>query len=98
MRSIGIVLLGASIYEHHSDFGNSRFANSAREFRKLCTDRKLIAEGFPKVLNLFDKTHSPSDTTTRISEFLSGDFEYIIIYYCGHGDYPRKGYRVFLRN
>ena len=97
MRRIGVIILGASVYDHHPDFCNSRFENSAREFRKLFADRRVIAEGASKFLYLYDKNHSPSETTKRISEFLDAAFEYVVIYYCGHGDLPRKGYRVFLR-
>ena len=100
MRRIGIVILGASIYDNHELLGNIRFANSAREFKKVCGDARFISEATPKVLNLFEKSISPSDVTKRIADFLRTEFEYILIYYCGHGDIPRKkggGYRVFLR-
>jgi Domain of unknown function (DUF4189)/Caspase domain len=98
MRRLGIVIFGASVYDNHDALSNPRFAASANEFLKICTDRKIVAEASPKVLNLFDRTFSAGDITTKIAEFLSHGYDYVIIYYCGHGDVPRRAdYRVFLR-
>src|SRR5262245_47884593 len=100
MRELGIILFGASIYDHHANLSNTRFAHSARAFQEIFSDPTIIEECDAKVLNLFDQQISPSDLTTQVSEFLSAsNFHDVILYYCGHGHVPlgKKSFCVFLR-
>jgi len=99
MRTLGLVLLGASQYEHHKELNNPRFANSSREFRKLATDAEINLDRTTEVLDLYNKPLLPSDVATRVTDFIAKDFDDFIVYYCGHGDVGRRegDYRVFLR-
>jgi hypothetical protein len=101
MAKLGVVIFGASVYDNHRELNNPRFANSAKEFKKLLADSEIFADcKTEKILDLYNEPDSPSDTLIKIADFVDDKkLDNIIIYYCGHGDIPREKneYRVFLR-
>jgi hypothetical protein len=98
MRKLGVVIFGASVFDHHPNLDNPRFLRSAREFQKLFRENVVLADRRPRLLDLFDKPFSPSETIIKITDFVSSNLDTIVVYYCGHGDAPRdREYRVFLR-
>jgi len=100
MPKVGVVIFGASTYDYHSELNNPRFANSAQLFVKTIGDPDIVPDCSVRSLNLYDQPARPSETLEKITDFVSEDFDTVIIYYCGHGDISRAfgEYRVFLRN
>src|SRR6185312_13173503 len=88
MRKFGVVVFGASIFDHHAHLSNPRFKKSAEEFQREI-----------ETLDLYDQALSVDQTLDRIWDFTAKDYQDILIYYCGHGNVGlRDGdYRVFLR-
>jgi hypothetical protein len=99
MRKLGIIVFGASVFDYHTDLNNSRFANSAREFRKTIVETKVLADFETETLDLYNKSLSASETLDKILDFSGKPFDDIIAFYCGHGDVGiRDGeYTVLLR-
>src|SRR5262249_18633689 len=101
MRRLGVIILGASKYDHWKLLDNPRFAESAREFRELLTDEAVVGKREVRVLSLFDESYPPHKVTIDIIKFLSDEEpDDIVLYYCGHGDLTlkeRREYFVYLR-
>jgi hypothetical protein len=101
MRRLGVIILGASKYDHWKSLDNPRFAESAKEFRELLTDEAVIGKREVRVLSLFDEPHPPDKVTIDIINFLSeAEPDDVVLYYCGHGDLTlkeRREYFVYLR-
>ena len=99
MPKLGVVLFGASTYDNHHDLNNPRFANSAKQFMMTISNPEIIPDCNVTSLDLYDDPALPSETLVKITDFVSQDFDNVIIYYCGHGDVALKSreYRVFLR-
>jgi hypothetical protein len=100
MPKLGVVIFGASKYDNHRELNNPRFANSAQQFLKTISDPEIVPDCSVTSLDLYDQPALPTETLVKITDFVSRDFECVIIYYCGHGDVALKAreYRVFLRN
>jgi hypothetical protein len=100
MRTLGVAILGASTYDNHPDDNNPRFKRSAEVFREAITNPNIIGERKHKVLYLFDRRYSQETIVKQIAKFVAkGNFDDVIIYYCGHGVVPlnSKKYIVQLR-
>ena len=100
MRRLGVIVLGASTYDHWHALDNPRFANSANEFKRFISDRSVFGESNIQFLDLFDQRVSQAEVSPKIVEFLSETkFDDVVIYYCGHGIFSRdrKSYFVCLR-
>jgi hypothetical protein len=99
MRKFGVVIFGASIFDHHAHLTNPRFKKSAEEFQRVISDPKILSDCEIETLDLYDQALSVDQTLDRIWDFTAKDYQDIIIYYCGHGNVGlRDGdYRVFLR-
>jgi hypothetical protein len=99
MQRLGIVLFGANVFDNHKELNNPRFANSAKELRKILTDQSINRGRETEVLDLYNKPLLPNDAASKIIDFVGKDYDDFIVYYCGHGDVGRRegDYRVFLR-
>ncbi|MEO6380891.1 MAG: hypothetical protein ABIO35_02525, partial [Nitrobacter sp.] len=101
MRKLGVVVFGASTYDHHGGLNNPHFLNSANEFKKVMTDSKIVSNFDVTLLDLYDLPLSFSDTVKNIITFIKGNaHDDLIVYYCGHGDIGVRDddYRVLLRS
>lgn len=98
MRKFGVALLGASVFDYHRALNNARFLQSARAFQKLFREEFVIGRQRPRFLDLFDKDFPAGVVITKVTNFIAGDLDTVVIYYCGHGDVSReKEYRVLLK-
>ena len=99
MRKFGVVVFGASIFDHHAHLSNPRFKKSAEEFQRVIADPQILSDCEIETLDLYDQALSVDQTLDRIWDFTAKDYQDILIYYCGHGNVGlRDGdYRVFLR-
>ncbi|MEA2950941.1 MAG: hypothetical protein QOJ96_461, partial [Alphaproteobacteria bacterium] len=99
MPKLGVVIFGASKYDNHRELNNPAFALSAQQFLKTISDPKIIPDCTVSSLDLYDEPYRPGETLEKITDFVSRDFDIVIVYYCGHGDVALKAreYRVFLR-
>ena len=98
---LGVVILGASVYDHDPKNNNFRFANSAKAFAQLFHNHEdFIEDCQSEVLDLYDKPLDKGDLIKRIADFINlKNFDDLILYYCGHGipPTPRRPYSVLLR-
>jgi hypothetical protein len=99
MPKLGVVIFGASKYDNHRELNNPRFAHSAQQFLKTISDPEIVPDCIVSSLDLYDEPYRPGETLEKITDFVSRDFDIVIVYYCGHGDVALKAreYRVFLR-
>jgi hypothetical protein len=70
-KKLGVVLLGASRFEHYRDLDNPAFAASAQEMRTALSspDGSIFGSAI-EVLNLFDEPAQPRDVLLRVRSFL----------------------------
>ena len=54
MRKLGVVVFGASIYDHDCQLNNPRFANSAKEFKRITADPEILAGFQTETLDLYN--------------------------------------------
>jgi hypothetical protein len=86
MRKFGVVVFGASIFDHHAHLSNPRFKKSAEEFQRVIADPKILSDCEIETLDLYDQALSVDQTLDRIWDFTAKDYQDIVIYYCGHGN------------
>jgi hypothetical protein len=86
MRHIGVVLFGASKFDRLDEDENPRFANSARQFRRIFESGALHDSGNVNVLDLFDSEKPLEEVLETITDFVSGNvFDDVVLFHCGHG-------------
>jgi hypothetical protein len=86
MRQIGVVLFGASKFDRLDEDENPRFANSARQFRRIFESGALHDSGNANVLDLFDSEEPLEEVLQAITDFVSGNvFNDVVLFHCGHG-------------
>jgi hypothetical protein len=102
-RTLGVIILGASVYPRfpsarHLD--NDSFARSAAAFVNLFQDEKAIVFPRPVILDLFDSDDDPSSLVERIRQFIRNEQKLtdVLFYYCGHGEFlPDRRYYLTLK-
>lgn len=102
VRHLGVIILGASTYDHWHELDDPRFAASASAFRTfVARPGAVLTDGVPRILDLYNLSLSASDITGQIIDFASeSEIDDLIVYYCGHGflSNDRSSYFVSLRN
>ena len=90
LGTLGVVILGASVFPHLEGLNNPAFARSAGAAKRLFDG---AAGPFRKVavLDLFDSDLSPPDVVGAIEHHIGSypDMADLLIYYCGHGNFLR---------
>jgi hypothetical protein len=101
-RKLGIIVLGASRFEHYNNLSNSAFSASAEAFRKAMLSHSTALFQEPiEFLDLFDATDGPQSIFSNVREFSRAhpDLTDVVFYYCGHGHFLRdRTYMMLLRS
>ena len=91
LKSLGVVLLGASTFPNYSaekKLDNPAFKRSAELARQLFSPAHTVFRE-AHVLDLFDQDLRPDDIVDRIEDHVTRhpDMRDVVLYYCGHGDF-----------
>jgi hypothetical protein len=87
-RKLGVILFGASDFEHYSDLANPAFLFSARAFQTVLSNPRFsLFDHGVEVLDLFDAPDDPRGLFTKVRDFIRvyPDLSDVLVYYCGHG-------------
>ena len=99
LGTLGVVILGASVFPHMQGLDNPAFARSAAAARGLfASPGPLFREA--AVLDLFDQDRAPLGIADAIEAHIDEhpDMADLLLYYCGHGDFlPDRTHFLTLR-
>ena len=99
LGTLGVVLLGASVFPHMEGLDNPAFARSAAAVSGLFAAPGPLFRD-TAVLDLFDGDHAPGDVADAIEAHIDAHpgMADVLLYYCGHGSFLRdRTYFLTLR-
>ena len=104
LKTLGLVILGASTFPHYPanrKLDNKAFKRSAELAKKMLSPAHTVFRKV-EVLDLFDQDLSPDRIVDRIEDHLEAhpDIRDVALYYCGHGAFltdPERTYFLMLK-
>ena len=105
LKTLGVVILGASTFPHYPtslELNNEAFKRSAELAKKVLSREHTVFRDV-KVLDLFDQELSPLEILDCIERHVKKhpDMGDLVLYYCGHGDllgdHREKNYYLLLK-
>ncbi len=90
LKTLGLVILGASTFPHYPasrKLDNAAFKRSAELAKKVLSPAHTVFRNV-EVLDLFDQALRPDDIVDRIEDHVEAHprIRDVVLYYCGHGD------------
>lgn len=96
MKRLGLIILGASRYDHHPELDDVKYTRSAQAFRELFSDRTLLESYRIETLDRYDRPLLPGTLAMDILQFIKSErFDDLILYHCGHGCISRTNGKFY---